>query len=98
MSDLLTRFARSVIHRHSYVDDICEFCKITTKECQHEDCNVKTSISNGFVTKRCECGKISTNKCEHLHIRTVYAQDDSEYDYCEDCDKVIEGHIFGSFK
>lgn len=87
MSDLLTEFARNTRHKHIYVEGCCKFCQRTTKECKHDELNIKYSTDGGTITQTCTCGWSCTREC--LHFRTYYCHY-SESDVCKDCNSCID--------
>jgi hypothetical protein len=87
--DIFGKFARSVKHRHEFIDSKCEFCQIDIKECQHGEKNVNSvAYTDDIITKKCICGHSREKTCIHEYISS---RDDENgyYDYCEICGFVL---------
>jgi len=102
LRSLFIRFARNIDHRHSFVIDECEFCKITREECKHGKTNKKVRYDNNWNrVEECECGRQKEiSPCFH---RTKFGSavehvgeddDDEHYEQCTLCGKQFADNRF----
>ena len=75
-------------HIHNFLNNRCEICGISSKECQHESINIRsTGYENFIMNKICVCGHKIPIECFHPHEyrRGGYDLNEDYYDRCNLC-------------